>query len=256
MNKNFILYFLCLLYSCQQQEAPQECRTPLGKLMLSTVNIDWGNVQLGKSYTQSIKIYNATSKKAILKIYNTNPEFKVIKIGKKQINPEKETFLIPAFHSDSIKVIFSPNDTSSIGELKKDIYIETDGKLLVAPLEQHATILENFENLSNNKKYPIINIDKDTFNFGTITWKDRPTATFLLKNEGEQNLIIRKVEKKCGCTNAYTVDRVIFPGKSTILNVTFNPMGKNGKQSTQIRIFCNDPKHPVIEFTITGCVVE
>lgn len=254
MNRNIVFCFFFLLYSCSYQSTSLDCKIPLGKLMLSTASVEWGDVQLGKSYVHTIRIFNPTKNKAVIKIINSNTEFQVMKTENGAISLADESFCIQAFHHDSIKIIFSPIDTSIIGELNKNIHLEVNGELLIAPVKQNATVYESFEDSLNDKKIPIIKIEKDTFNFGTISWKDNPVASFLIKNVGKQNLIIRKVEKKCGCTNVELKDRIILPNRTTILNVTFNPIGKNGKQSTQIRIFSNTPKQPVTVFTLIGYV--
>lgn len=133
--------------------------------MLSTASVEWGDVQLGKSYVHTIRIFNPTKNKAVIKIINSNTEFQVMKTENGAISLADESFCIQAFHHDSIKIIFSPIDTSIIGELNKNIHLEVNGELLIAPVKQNATVYESFEDSLNDKKIPIIKIEKRYIQF-------------------------------------------------------------------------------------------
>lgn len=257
MKKYLFFLVICLcIYSCSKREVSKECVNPLGKLLVDKNRIEWGDILLGREYRNVLKIYNPTKKDILLKICNQNSEFYVSKVGDTFLDLIEDGFIINPNKMDSLQIIFSPNDLSLLGNYFKGINMVIDEEILVTPIEQIATIFENFDTLSFMMKFdtPIIEVEKDTFNFGHIKTSDNVNVSFIVKNKGNRDLIIRKVEFTCGCINAIIKERVVKPHKSTSLNVTFNPMGKNGRQYKQLRIFCNDPKHSMQELIIKGFV--
>jgi len=73
---------------------------------------------------------------------------------------------------------------------------------------------------------------------------DKKDYTFNLTNSGKSNLHIRNVRSSCGCTAVAPSKKVIAPGETVPIKVTFDSRGKRGRQSKSITVITNDPKNP------------
>jgi hypothetical protein len=95
--------------------------------------------------------------------------------------------------------------------------------------------------------FPVVNHD-----FGKIVDGDVKEYSFVIKNNGEGNLIIRKVKASCGCTAADLKKSEVKPGEETTLDVKFDSSGTHGKQIKTITVICNDPAAPKVLLTIAA----
>lgn len=113
---------------------------------------------------------------------------------------------------------------------------------------------------------PIISIIPDSYDFGDVSQKEGNVyAYFDLKNEGESDLVIDRLETSCGCTFAAIVYQgeegpyftmpgheetpdwegvTIPPGKTAQLKVMYDPnvhKDFRGAAIREIHVFSNDP---------------
>ncbi|MDP3995768.1 MAG: DUF1573 domain-containing protein, partial [bacterium] len=66
---------------------------------------------------------------------------------------------------------------------------------------------------------PVISLSPSSFDFGDVSQKEGVAATlFIVKNEGEKDLVIDRLETSCGCTSA----SIVFQGEE---GPTFNMPG-------------------------------
>jgi len=73
----------------------------------------------------------------------------------------------------------------------------------------------------------------------------------MLSNNGKSELIIRNIRSSCGCTAVAPSTKVIGPGESAPIKVTFNSRGKRGRQSKSITVITNDPKNPTSRLRVS-----
>jgi len=99
---------------------------------------------------------------------------------------------------------------------------------------------------------PRIVLSEESCYYGEVTPDERPTHDFIIKNEGEEKLIIESVYSSCPCAILDLAENEILPGKETILKTTFDPTGYEGEVSKLITLTSNDPEKPevVIETSI------
>lgn len=101
---------------------------------------------------------------------------------------------------------------------------------------------------------PVLTVSEEVGDLGTIK-ADQPQAhIFILKNEGGKALIIERVQASCGCTATMLSDEKLLPGKTTQLEVTFNPKGYEGEVSHSVYIYSNDPELPRKRIAIKATV--
>ena len=102
---------------------------------------------------------------------------------------------------------------------------------------------------------PVIEFDKDSYDFGKITDGDKVTHVFKFTNTGKTPLIIQSATATCGCTTPEYPKTPIAPGEDGEIKVTFDSLEKVGKQRKVITINSNaDPA--VSEVYLVGEVLE
>jgi hypothetical protein len=88
-------------------------------------------------------------------------------------------------------------------------------------------------------KFPKVELDKLTHDFGTINEGDVVETEFIVKNTGETDLVIMDAKGSCGCTVPQPPKEPIKPGDSAPIKVSFNSSGKPGQQSKTVTLTTN-----------------
>lgn len=120
-----------------------------------------------------------------------------------------------------------------------------------------ANIIENFGLLSKQQlaNAPKLVLEEKVFNFGELTQGEKAEHSFLLKNTGKSDLLIRKTKASCGCTAIAPQSKIIKAGESTELKVIFNSRGKRGRQNKRITIITNAPTTSSVNLRVMGNVI-
>jgi hypothetical protein len=98
---------------------------------------------------------------------------------------------------------------------------------------------------------PVLTLEANTHDFGTITQGDVVEKIFKFKNTGNQPLIITNIQTSCGCTTPVWPRDPIPPGGSGEIKVGFNSAGKMNKQTKVLPIISNATNDASITFTTT-----
>jgi len=103
---------------------------------------------------------------------------------------------------------------------------------------------------------PSIELSEAFFDWGDVNPDlGSKVEKFLVKNTGLDNLEIYSVSTSCGCTDAEVDSKLIAPGETTTLTVTYDPSvhpGLVGKMERVVYIKSNDPKHEEVDLTLVG----
>ena len=91
---------------------------------------------------------------------------------------------------------------------------------------------------------PRISVSEEEWDFGKVIRGEKPTHIFIVKNEGEGDLIIEGVKESCACIEASISTTRIQPGESAELKVTYDTTDYTGKDEKHIHIYSNDPQVP------------
>jgi hypothetical protein len=89
---------------------------------------------------------------------------------------------------------------------------------------------------------PRIEIQPESHDFGKVEQNLKLTKDFEVKNIGDEDLIITRISTSCGCTAALTSERVVKPGKTTNLKVTFETRRYKGPVQRSVSVASNDPR--------------
>jgi hypothetical protein len=84
-----------------------------------------------------------------------------------------------------------------------------------------------------------LTFDKNIHDFGDINQGDVVSHSFKFKNTGKSPLILTNVQVTCGCTAPKWPKEPIMPGKTAVIEVSFNSAGKMGKQNKVITVTSN-----------------
>lgn len=104
--------------------------------------------------------------------------------------------------------------------------------------EEHQKALEKVDLTTA----PLIQVDKETHDFGRIQQGDEVEATFVVSNTGHGDLLIKNVQSGCGCATVTDLkDKIIPPGGSEDLVVRLSTRNKALNLSKSVKIFSNDP---------------
>jgi uncharacterized protein DUF1573 len=101
---------------------------------------------------------------------------------------------------------------------------------------------------------PRIAVEPADFDFGKVVQKRRVTKEFRIRNFGAADLVIEKITATCNCTEARVESKVVKPGQSTALNVSFDTRSTPGPVEGNIAIRSNDPTQGTVEVKIRATV--
>lgn len=88
-------------------------------------------------------------------------------------------------------------------------------------------------------KQAIIEFEKEEHDFGTLLQGEVVSYSFHFTNTGNVPLIISQVTSSCGCTVANYSHDPIAPGKSGVIQATYNSAGHHGFQSRFLTVMSN-----------------
>lgn len=89
-----------------------------------------------------------------------------------------------------------------------------------------------------------ISIEKEMIDLGDFDWQKKQQATFTLRNEGNQLLIINGVTTSCGCVSTDYSREPVQPGKSLTFQVLYKADHAEHLDKT-VTVYCNVPSSPI-----------
>jgi uncharacterized protein (DUF58 family) len=103
---------------------------------------------------------------------------------------------------------------------------------------------------------PVISVEKPLHDFGSVTQGQKVDHLFVVKNRGDEPLVISQIRTSCGCTAATLSAKTIPPGKTGGVKVTFDSTNFAGQVIKTVYLDSNDPRKPAAELAMQGKVVE
>lgn len=174
------------------------------------------------------------------------PEYITAKPLKQNLKPKETSMII---------ISYDARKKNDYGYTYDRIELSINGKHEYKDdLSLNAVIIEDFTKLSPKDiaNAPKANFETTQFEFGTIKQGESARHIFKFKNEGKKDLIIRKIKSSCGCTAVSPKSKIIKPGESSEIDVTFDSSNKRGRQHKFIHIICNDPINHTIKLEVIG----
>lgn len=231
----------------QQREKTLAEKYPrqIGALRAVSNHISFAQIKQGAIETKELELVNDTDE-AIKVEYQKVPAHLTVKV-------EPET--IPANGRGTLSVTYNSKQANTYGFASHRIYLSLNGsKDYKSSIGVTATIQEDFSHLTPEQlaNAPIAKFNELNYDFGAMKQGDKKEYTFELTNNGKSDLQIRNVRSSCGCTAVAPSKKVISPGETVPIKVTFDSRGKRGRQSKSVTVITNDPKTPTSTLRISS----
>jgi len=94
-----------------------------------------------------------------------------------------------------------------------------------------------------------------SFTFGDVYTGEVISQIFVIKNDGDAELLITDFKGDCGCTVTRSA-RVIPPGKEGTAEIEIQTISQSGLISKTATLHTNDPERPTIVFTLVANVLK
>ena len=100
---------------------------------------------------------------------------------------------------------------------------------------------DNQQDSSKKEKdtYPIIEFERDFYNFGSLNQGEKVSHSFGFQNKGNKDLLIRDAVSACGCTVAQYPKNPVAPGKKGKVKITFDTAHRRGLQYKTVTLYTN-----------------
>lgn len=85
----------------------------------------------------------------------------------------------------------------------------------------------------------------DTVRFGRMHEGEIAEKPLQLINEGSKPVVIREVERTCGCTTLEFENEPLMPGESRQMTLRFDARGEWGWQLKLLRLYLNEGEEPL-----------
>lgn len=233
--------------SVEQREKTLAEKYPreIGSLRAVTNHISFAQLKQSAVETKELELVNDTDKPVKVEL-QTVPTHLTVKV---------EPATIPAKGTGTLFVTYNAKLADTYGFASHRIYLSLDGsKDYKNSIGVSATIEEDFSQLTPAQlaSAPVAKFNVLDYDFGDMKQGDKKEYTFNLTNDGKSDLQIRNVRSSCGCTAVAPSKKVVAPGETVPIKVTFDSRGKRGRQSKSITVITNDPKNPTSTLRISS----
>ena len=208
-------------------------RYTIGSLRLASNHIAFARIYNSETKTQSVDVVNDSDKPITIDVASSADYLTIVP------NPG----VLKPKQTGKINITYDASKKGEWGYVIDRVVLNiNDQPYGGSPLQVSATIQEDFSKLSPSElaDAPTMDFTEKEFDFGTLKQGEKTAHDFTFKNNGKHDLIIRDIQTSCGCT-AVDSKKVIKPGETSSLKVTFNSAGKSGQQNKSITLITNIP---------------
>ena len=246
----FLSGFLISCYSSKPEKKVITFPHERGGIKFSEQHISFGKVLAGEPVQDTLYLYNPTEKTVECRFQDRADWIRVI----------PEHLYIQSGDTVRVYVRLLTGRCDKYGKFQQQIGFlsHLSGTSWNPPLLVSGEVLENFSGLTEEEKEmaPKITLDATEYDFGDLQQEQQVAHVFRIANEGKRDLIIRRIEATCGCTAVVPESRVIRPGESKELKVTFHTADRHGKQLKTIHVISNDYRRPSTILRIKANVIN
>ena len=109
-----------------------------------------------------------------------------------------------------------------------------------------------------DKKVPAkgakISFEQEVIDYGEVEYASNGEREFVIKNEGNEPLIITRAKGSCGCTVPITPKEPILPGESAVMKVRYDTKRGGQPFSKSVTVYSNAVDFPTKVVRIKGKV--
>lgn len=104
----------------------------------------------------------------------------------------------------------------------------------------------------SKKVGPRLVVEQPIHDFGVLAPQEMSEHEFVLKNDGDEPLVITDVIASCKCVLPEQEINTIEPGESIEVKVGFKGKPVKDRYSQSVKLYSNDPTRPVYELRVVG----
>ncbi len=107
--------------------------------------------------------------------------------------------------------------------------------------EERKKLQEKLQNIPQTS----VEVDSVKFVFGNIPENKKQKHTYLLRNTGEEMLVIGDVRVSCGCTLSDFTEAPVPPGEEAKVDIVYDPSGQSGHVEKRLHVYANVQRSPI-----------
>lgn len=222
----------------------------LGSLLFKEGHRTFGTLRLGEKARDTFLLFN-----------NAGQEISLEKVGPEHKQAFIRTRLIPPSlgpgQEGMLEVSYDSKKRKDYGVLFDTVYFMTnDPEGNLKSLSVSVNIKEDFSSWNQDKrmKSARLSLNTDTFPFGVVKRGETLSTSFTLRNDGQSDLIIRKVTSSCACLHWDHFPERIPPGENRVIKVMMTTDDLSGAQHKIITLITNDPEKDQVFLRFIGSI--
>ncbi|MCG8697969.1 MAG: DUF1573 domain-containing protein [Bacteroidales bacterium] len=209
----------------------------IGSMLLSNKQVNFGYMNKGDKNRIYVPVSNNGKNPVSISLHNV-PDH--IDVFVKPVELEPEGFGVMEINYYSSKIDDWDFTYHQLNITVEDMVNKEqwNGKLSIA-----ANIREDFSAMISEDSInaPVAVFKSKEYKFGTVEEGDLVKMSYTLRNNGKNDLYIRKVKPSCGCTVSKPDKTHLKSNEETEIQAIFNTAGYRGKQKKGITVITNDP---------------
>ena len=219
----------------------------MDELLLRSNHLSFSTIKVNQIKTDTLHVMNGSDKQLSVDFRDV-PSHLYMRMEPTVLKPKSDGNIIVTFNAPKVGLY---------GYSINKIYLKLNGKKSDNyMIGITATVEEDFSNLTpeEKRKAPIVYLDELNHDFGNIKAGEKVTHTFIMKNKGANDLIIRDINNYCTCTVVSPSTTVIKSSNSAKLKVVFDSSERRGRQSKSISVITNDPTNSTVILRVSAYI--
>jgi len=208
----------------------------IGNIRLKNNSLAFNRLKNTEEGFQRIEFVN-TGQEAVSITFGDVPSHLTLKAPAEAIKPKDK---------GSIDIRFDPKKKNDWDFVSDNFYLKINGKAFSQDMiNVSANIVEDFSKLSKKEQEeaPSAKFLEINYDYGTVKEGTKIEHEFQIKNDGKDDLIIRKISASCQNVATSIKDKVIGGGKTGILKIVYDTKSEYNRGTRTITVITNDPKN-------------
>ncbi len=249
----FFLLAVTVIVNAQTTETPDPFIYKIGdKITSDKFSVNFNKVDKMSIVVDTVDIKNVSTEKLKLGIGRIPVHISVV-FKPITLKPGKTGQMIVTYDATKTR----PEDFGYISDYFNIIFNDQPDDNMNR-VNVHCTLFEDFSKYTPQQleMAPAISFENETYDYGKVKQGEMVNFSFVFKNNGKTDLVIRSTRGSCGCTVTKPEKNIIKPGETSNISATFNSAGRRGRQDKSITVVTNDPKKSEITLWLKGEVLE
>lgn len=222
----------------------------LGSLLFKEGHRTFGTLSLGQKARDTFLLFNSSDQ-----------DIRLEKAAPRSKHTFFKTRLIPPSlgpgQEGMLEVTYDSRKRKDYGVLFDTVsFMTNDPEGHLKNLSVSVNIKEDFSSWNPKKRMKAarLSLNKDAYRFGLVKRGETLSTSFILKNDGQSDLIIRKVTSSCDCLQWDRFPERIPPGESREIKVMMATDELSGAQHKIITVITNDPENDQVFLRFIGSI--